>query len=110
FDAMRERPTAEAFEQAKADFKIAGEDYDAAKSYEGDGLLQEAADVFASINLHDMIDDYARLMTFQNSGPTLQKFEKALGSVKLFKALYVPFFRTPVNLVRAGMFDRNPVL
>lgn len=109
-DALRERPTAEAFEQAKADFSHAGLDYDPAQSYEGDGLLQDAADVFASINLHDMIDDYARLMTFQNSGPTLQKFEKALGSIKLFKALYVPFFRTPVNLVRAGMFDRNPVL
>lgn len=29
---------------------------------------------------------------------------------RLFRALFVPFLRTPINLVRAGMFDRNPVL
>ena len=57
-----------------------------------------------------MADDYARLMTFQNSGPTLKKWEQALGQHRLFRALFVPFLRTPVNLVRAGMFDRNPVL
>lgn len=108
--AIKDRPTAEAFEQAKAAFAQAGESYDPAKSYAGDTLLQDAADMFASVDLHEAINDYARLMTFQNSGPTLRKFESFIGSVKLFKALYVPFLRTPVNLVRAGMFDRNPVL
>lgn len=111
-NAIQERPTAEALSQARSDFDQAGMKWDSAQAhtYEGDTLLQDAADVFAALDIHEMIDDYARLMTFQNSGPILERFEKAIGSVKLFKALYVPFLRTPVNLVRAGMFDRNPVL
>lgn len=109
-DAMRERPTAQALKDAEEAFTKAGDDFDPAKSYRGDTLLEDAADTFAAINIHEMIDDYARLMTFQKSGPVLKNFEKALGSIKLFKALYVPFLRTPINLVKAGMFDRNPVL
>lgn len=109
-DAVSNRPTSASVFRAKAVFEQAGETYDPAKNYGTDQTLYQAADVLAAVDLHAMADDYARLMTFQNSGPTLRKWEKALGQHRLFRALFVPFLRTPVNLVRAGMFDRNPVL
>ncbi len=109
-DAVANRPTSAAIYRAKAVFELAGETYDPAKNYGTDQTLYQAADILASVDLHAMADDYARLMTFQNSGPTLKKWEQALGQHRLFRALFVPFLRTPVNLVRAGMFDRNPVL
>lgn len=109
-DAVANRPTSAAVTRAKTVFELAGEAYDPAKSYRTDPTLYQAADVLAAVDLHAMADDYARLMTFQNSGPTLKKWEQALGQHRLFKALFVPFLRTPINLVRAGMFDRNPVL
>lgn len=109
-DAVANRPTSAAVYRAKAVFELAGEQFDSAKNYSTDPTLHQAADVLASVDLHAMADDYARLMTFQNSGPVMKKWEKALGQHRLFKALFVPFLRTPLNLVRAGMFDRNPVL
>ena len=109
-DAVANRPTSAAVYRAKTVFELAGEQYDPAKNYGTDQTLYQAADVLAAVDLHEMADDYARLMTFQNSGPAMKKWEKALGQHRLFKALFVPFFRTPINLVRAGMFDRNPVL
>ncbi len=109
-DAVANRPTSAAVYRAKQVFELAGEQYDAAKSYSTDQTLYQAADVLAAVDLHGMADDYARLMTFQNSGPVLKKWEQALGQHRLFRALFVPFLRTPINLVRAGMFDRNPVL
>jgi len=109
-DAVANRPTAASHERAKAIFSIAGETYDPAKNYSQDATLRQAADTMASVDLHAMAEDYARMMAFQNSGPALKRWEKALNGHRVIKALYVPFFRTPVNLVRAGMFDRNPVL
>lgn len=109
-DAVANRPTSAAVTRAKTVFELAGENYDPAKNYGTDQTLYQAADVLAAVDLHAMADDYARLMTFQNSGPALKKWEKALGQHRFFKALFVPFLRTPINLVRAGMFDRNPVL
>lgn len=109
-DAVANRPTSAAIYRAKAVFELAGESYDPAKNYGTDQTLYQAADILAAVDLHAMADDYARLMTFQNSGPTLKKWEQALGQHRLFRALFVPFLRTPINLVRAGMFDRNPVL
>lgn len=109
-DAVANRPTSAAVHRAKTVFELAGETYDPAKSYRTDPTLYQAADVLAAVDLHEMADDYARLMTFQNSGPMMKKWEKALGQHRLFKALFVPFLRTPLNLVRAGMFDRNPAL
>jgi hypothetical protein len=109
-DAVANRPTSAAVYRAKSVFELAGEQFDSARNYSTDPTLHQAADVLASVDLHAMADDYARLMTFQNSGPVLKKWEKALGQHRLFKALFVPFLRTPINLVRAGMFDRNPAL
>lgn len=57
-----------------------------------------------------MANDYARLMAFQKTGPAVEAFEKAMKYIPIIKALYVPFLRTPLNLVRAGMVDRNPAL
>lgn len=109
-DAVANRPSSAAIYRAKSVFELSGETYDPAKNYGKDQTLYQAADVLAAVDLHAMADDYARLMTFQNSGPTLKKWEQALGQHRLFRALFVPFLRTPINLVRAGMFDRNPIL
>jgi len=109
-DAITQKPTAEALAKAKQTFEEVGEEFDPAKPYMGDTRLEEAADVFTSINLQEMANDYARMMAFQKVGPKVEAFEKALKAVPLIKALYVPFFRTPMALVRAGMVDRNPAL
>lgn len=109
-DAVTTRPTAEAFVRAKKEFDEVNEVYDPAKSYLGDTRLEDAADVLASVDLHEMANDYARLMAFQKTGPAVEAFEKAMKYIPIVKALYVPFFRTPINLVRAGMVDRNPAL
>ena len=109
-DAVANRPSSAAIYRAKSVFELSGETYDPAKNYGKDQTLYQAADVLAAVDLHAMADDYARLMTFQNSGLTLKKWEQALGQHRLFRALFVPFLRTPINLVRAGMFDRNPIL
>lgn len=109
-EAVTQRPTAEAFVRAKSEFEATGEIYDPAKSYMGDARLEEAADVLASVDLHEMANDYARLMAFQKTGPAVEAFEKAMKYIPIVKALYVPFLRTPLNLVRAGMVDRNPAL
>lgn len=109
-DAVTQRPTAEAFVRAKNEFEAVGADYDPAKSYAGDTRLEDAADVLASVDLHEMANDYARLMAFQKTGPAVEAFEKAMKYIPIVKALYVPFLRTPLNLVRAGMVDRNPAL
>jgi hypothetical protein len=82
-DAVTQRPTAEAFVRAKNEFEA---------------------------DLHEMANDYARLMAFQKTGPAVEAFEKAMKYIPIVKALYVPFLRTPLNLVRAGMVDRNPAL
>lgn len=109
-DAVTQRPTAEAFVRAKNEFEAVGAEYDPAKSYAGDTRLEEAADILASVDLHEMANDYARLMAFQKTGPAVEAFEKAMKYIPIVKALYVPFLRTPLNLVRAGMVDRNPAL
>jgi len=109
-DAVTQRPTAEAFVRAKNEFEAVGADYDPAKSYAGDTRLEDAADILASVDLHEMANDYARLMAFQKTGPAVEAFEKAMKYIPIVKALYVPFLRTPLNLVRAGMVDRNPAL
>ena len=99
-DAVTQRPTAEAFVRAKNEFEAVGADYDPAKSYAGDTRLEDAADVLASVDLHEMANDYARLMAFQKTGPAVEAFEKAMKYIPIVKALYVPFLRTPLNLVR----------
>lgn len=109
-DAITNRPTAEALGRAKQAFEEIGQEFDAAKSYMGDTRLEEAADVLTAVNLQEMANDYARLLAFQKTGPTVEAFEKAFNRMKFTKALFVPFFRTPINLVRAGMIDRNPAL
>lgn len=109
-DAVTTRPTAEAFARAKQAFEETGETYDPAKSYLGDTRLEDAADVLAAVDIREMANDYARLMAFQKTGPAVEAFEKAMKYIPIVKALYVPFFRTPINLVRAGMVDRNPAL
>lgn len=107
---VTQKPTAVALARAKEAFTETGQEFDRAKIYAGDTRLEEAADVLAAVNLQEMANDYARLLAFQKTGPTVEAFERALNRLKFMKALYVPFFRTPINLVRAGMVDRNPAL
>lgn len=109
-DSVTNRPTAEALARAKQSFDEIGQEFDASKIYNGDTRLEEAADILQAVNLQDMANDYARLLAFQKTGPTVEAFERALNRMRFIKALYVPFFRTPINLVRAGMVDRNPAL
>lgn len=109
-DAVTQRPTAESFVRARQAFEEVGEEYDPARTYTGDTRLEDAADVLASVDIQEMANDYARLMTFQSSGPFVESLEKTLKFIPIIKALYVPFLRTPLNLVRAGMVDRNPAL
>ncbi len=109
-DAVKNRPTAEALGRAQQAFDEIGEEWNFAKNYMGDDRLESAADTLAAVNLQEMANDYARLLAFQKTGPTVEAFERALNRMRFIKALYVPFFRTPINLVRAGMVDRNPAL
>lgn len=66
--------------------------------------------ILRSIDHREMAADHARLLTFQTSGPIVEKFDTALRAVPIVKALWVNFVRTPVALLKAGLVARNPVI
>ena len=61
--------------------------------------------------LQETARDKSRLTTFQETAKT--KFGKAsenwINSNQLFKLVVAPFFRTPMNIIRQGAFDRTPL-
>lgn len=107
--AMQEQPTAAAFREAKAFFDArAGSD--PADIQVPGSVDEDMALILRSIDHRAMAADHARLLTFQTSGPIVDKFDAALRAVPLVKSLWVNFVRTPVALLKAGLVARNPVI
>lgn len=108
-DSIINEPTDEAFAKAEQLFADRGI-VEGGKQVFQDDILEEAALVIRSMDIRQMTNDHARDMAFQKIGPKMTKLERAIGQWPIIKALYVPFFRTPVALLRNGMFDHNPLL
>lgn len=108
-DAIMNEPSAEAFAKAEQLFTDRGI-VEGGKQVFQDDLMEEAALVIRSMDIRKMTNDHAREMAFQKIGPKMTKLEQAIGQWPIIKSLYVPFFRTPVALLRNGMFDHNPIL
>lgn len=106
--AIRDEPTAAAFEAAKKFF--ADTDQDGAATFRPGTKSEDMALILKSIDLRAMAADHAQLLTFQKSGEIANAFDRALRTVPLVKYLYVNFLRTPLALLKAGMVDRNPAL
>lgn len=107
-DAIMNEPSAEAHAKAEQLFTDRGI-VDGGQQVFQDDLMEEAALVIRSMDIRKMTNDHAREMAFQKIGPKMTKLEQAIGQWPIIKALYVPFFRTPVALLRNGMVDHNPV-
>lgn len=103
---LQEEPTSSALDAAQAFFKQTEGDPHAI--FDPGSKSEEMALLLRSIDHEAMAIDHARLLTFQNSGPVVDQFDRALRMVPVVKYLYVNFLRTPVALLRAGMIDRNP--
>lgn len=104
--ALQDQPTAAAFRQAKAHFA----ETPSGGVFAVGSLDEEMALVLRSIDHRQMALDHARLMTFQDAGPIVEKWDQALKAVPLVKHLWVNFVRTPVSLLRAGLVTRNPIV
>jgi hypothetical protein len=107
-EAIQNEPSAEAFQAAKAFFGETQSDPQAV--FRDDPRAEEMALILRSIDVRQMAVDHAQLLTFQNSGPIVEKWDRALRAVPILKSLYVNFVRTPVAILRAGIVDRNPVV
>jgi hypothetical protein len=107
-------PTAEALEQSRTAFRDAGfGDADIsgqARTVQSDERLEQAAQIIMGVDLQAAAADHARMLAFQTGGPKVQAAEKFLKMFPVLKAFYVPFLRTPLALVRAGLVDRNPAM
>lgn len=108
-DAIMNEPSAEAFLQAEQLFTDRGL-VEGGEQVFADDVLEQAALTIRSMDIRKMTNEFARDMAFQKIGPKMTKLEQAIGQWPIIKALYVPFFRTPVALLRTGMFDHNPAL
>lgn len=106
-EGIRQEPTAQVFKEAKGWFLERDMDPDAV--YPTGTKEEELALLVRSVDLEKMAADHMRLVTFQRTGPAIHKWEQAFATVPLLKWFYVPFFKTPINLVKAGIIDRNPV-
>ncbi|MFN3558945.1 MAG: hypothetical protein ACK4UQ_06620 [Brevundimonas sp.] len=108
-DAIMNEPSAEAFTRAEQLFADRGL-VEGGQQVHADDVLEQAALTIRSMDIRQMTNDFAREMAFQKIGPKMTKMEQAIGQWPIIKALYVPFFRTPVALLRTGMFDHNPAM
>lgn len=106
--AMQSEPTAAAFKEAKGFFADTGKD--ASGVYEAGSKAEEMALILRSIDHRQMAVDHAQLLAFQNSGPIVEKWDRALKAVPIIKSLWVNFVRTPVAILKAGIVDRNPLV
>lgn len=106
--AIQDEPTAAAFRVARDFF---GGDRKAAQGvYEPGSEAEEMALILRAIDTRQMAIDHAQLLTFQDVGPVTKKLDAALRAVPLVKHLFVPFVRTPIALLKAGMVSRNPII
>lgn len=106
--ALQDEPTAAAFREAKAFFGESGQDPQAV--YAPGSREEEMALILRSIDHRQMAVDHAQLLTFQNAGPIVEKWDRALRAVPILKSMFVNFVRTPVAILKAGIVDRNPVV
>ncbi len=106
--ALQDEPSAAAFVEAKAFFGTTGQDR--AGVYASGTREEEMALILRSIDHRQMAVDHAQLLTFQNAGPIVEKWDSALRAVPILKSLFVNFVRTPVAILKAGIVDRNPVV
>jgi len=106
--AVREQPTAEAFREARRWFSERG--------LEPNGLFpvgseaDELALVLRSIDHRQMAMDHAELLTFQQAGPVVAKWDQAIRAIPVVKAFWVNFVRTPMAILRAAVVDYNPAV
>lgn len=106
--AMQTEPTAAAVKEAKSWFAESGTSRD--DPFDIGTKHEEYANVLRSLDIRQMAEDHARLLTFQKGGRTVDAWDKALKTIPLVKYFAVNFVRTPIALLKAGMVDRNPAL
>jgi len=104
---IQQKPTAAAFKEARRYFTDREMDPDGV--YPVGSREEELALLIRSVDLEKMAADHARMMVFQDAGPIVTQIDRTLRTIPLIKWFYVPFFRTPMALLRAGMIDRNPL-
>lgn len=106
--ALQEQPTTAAFREAREFFQ--GGRRGPQGVYEPGSREEEMALIMRSIDHRQMAVDHAQLLTFQDSGPVVDKLDAALRAVPLVKHLWVNFVRTPASLLKAGLVARNPLV
>lgn len=106
--ALQEEPTEAAFRAAREFFE--GDQRGAQAVHAVGSHDEEMALILRSIDHRQMAVDHAQLLAFQDSGPVVDKLDAALRAVPIVKHMWVNFVRTPINLLRAGMVMRNPVI
>lgn len=104
--AILQEPTGAAFKAARSFF--AEKDLDPNAVYPQGSREEELATLMRSVDIRKMAEDHARLYTFQDSTKLTDAFDHALRMVPIVRWFYVPFFKTPMSLIRAGLIDRNP--
>lgn len=64
-----------------------------------------------NIRIQSLAIEKSRLTTFQEAPRTTfgSKAEQFVNSNSYFKLIVAPFFRTPMNILRQGAFDRTPI-
>lgn len=106
--ALQEEPTAAAVREARDWFAANGVSPD--DPFDIGSTQAEYATLLRALDIREMAQDHARLLTFQKAGPVVMAWDRALRTVPFVKYFAVNFVRTPMALLRAGMVDRNPAL
>lgn len=104
----------QAFRQADEEALAKGLDYgtDAYEAFVRD-RVKKLGDVgikdVENLRIQQIARDKARLVTFQETPKTTlgRTGEKAMNSNRFIKLVLAPFFRTPMNILRQGIFDRT---
>lgn len=106
--ALQDRPTAEAFREARRWFADSG--LAAAGPFPVGSEADQFALVLRSIDHRKMAMDHAELLTFQQVGPIVAKWDEAIRAIPVVKAFWVNFVRTPMAILRAAVVDYNPAV
>ena len=106
----------QAFRQADEEALAKGLDY-GTDAYES--FVTKRTNKLGDVNIKDVENleiqkiarDKARLVTFQENPKSNfgSKAESLMNSNVFVKLVFAPFFRTPMNILRQGIFDRTPL-
>jgi hypothetical protein len=101
-------PTAEAVQAARDSFEAGDVDLDTNYGPGSEGAQHQA--ILMGIDLRKAAEDYALLMSFQNTGPMVRSIDQLLRKIPLFRTLAANFVNTPAQILVAAFRDYNPIL